>query len=88
MGFLAFFFTLEKLGEEGTGEHQEVFVYALISSLSVPSESGVGTTVDLAGTERQVRVLQKAMRVLLGVLQNFELMGLSKRSENQLSGAA
>lgn len=55
-------------------------MYGFTSSMTVPSESSILVTADLERRKRRMRVHQKAMKVVMGPLQDCELKGVSSKN--------
>lgn len=75
MSFLPLRCTQEQLEEQGWGEDEEMSVYGLSSSMTVPFESGVRVATALEGRNRRMKVLLAAMKVVEESVQECELNG-------------
>lgn len=73
MGFLPVVCNPEQLEEDESKEDEEITVYRLTLSTTVPLESSVQVTADLEGREERRKVRHEAMKEELESQQRHEL---------------
>lgn len=73
VGFPLVCCTLEALVEEEDPVNEEMLVYGITLSMTVPLQSGVRVTVDSEGRERRMRVLNENKKVKIEALQKCKL---------------
>lgn len=80
VGVLPVCFSNEEVEEGANGEEEEISMYGFMSSTTVPVERGVYAIGDSKRRERRIRVLRKAMTVVVRPLQGSELKGFEVRT--------
>lgn len=73
-------------GKEEIAEYEEISEYGVKLSMKVPLESRLRITAESVGRERRIRVLHKAMKVVVGPLENYEMSGFAVRRRGAMSG--